>query len=78
MLGEDYSAAPTCATCHMWANTRNGLRITHDPGERISWTNRPPVSLVMDTDVNDAVVKETDPEKRRARIAIPPTTSASR
>ena len=50
----------------MSANTRNGGKITHDPGERISWTNRPPVSLVMDTDVNHAVVKETDPEKRRA------------
>ena len=69
VLGKDYSAAPTCATCHMGANMRNGMKITHDPGERISWTNRPPVSLVMDTDVNHAVVTETDPEKRRAAIA---------
>ena len=45
------------------------MKITHDPGERISWTNRPPVSLVMDTDANHAVVTETDPEKRRAAIA---------
>ena len=59
--GEDYSAAPTCATCHMSGNMRNGGKITHDPGERISWTNRPPVSLVMDTDANHAVVTETDP-----------------
>jgi hypothetical protein len=69
VLGRDYSAAPTCATCHMSANTRNGARITHDPGERISWTNRPPVSLVMDTDANHSVVTETDPERRRAAIA---------
>ncbi len=69
MLGEDYAAAPTCATCHMSGNMRNGGRVTHDPGERISWTNRPPVSLVMDTDVNHAIVTETDPEKRRALIA---------
>ena len=69
VLGQDYSAAPTCATCHMSANLRNGMKITHDPGERISWTNRPPVSLVMDTDANHAVVTETDPEKRRAAIA---------
>jgi hypothetical protein len=69
VLGRDYSAAPTCATCHMSANTRNGMKITHDPGERISWTNRPPLSLVMDTDANHAVVTETDPEKRRAAIA---------
>jgi hypothetical protein len=63
VVGKDYSAAPTCATCHMSANMRNGMKITHDPGERISWTNRPPVSLVMDTDANHAVVTETDPEK---------------
>lgn len=69
VLGRDYSAAPTCATCHMSANLRNGMKVTHDPGERISWTNRPPVSLVMDTDANHAVVTETDPEKRRAAIA---------
>lgn len=69
VVGRDYSAAPTCATCHMSANIRNGMVITHDPGERISWTNRPPVSLVMDTDANHAVVLETDPEKRRAAIA---------
>ncbi len=69
VVGKDYSAAPTCATCHMSANMRNGMKITHDPGERISWTNRPPVSLVMDTDANHAVVTETDPEKRRAAIA---------
>jgi hydroxylamine dehydrogenase len=69
VVGQDYSAAPTCATCHMSANMRNGMKITHDPGERISWTNRPPVSLVMDTDAVHAVVTETDPEKRRAAIA---------
>lgn len=69
VLGKDYSAAPTCASCHMSGNIRNGGRVTHDPGERISWTNRPPVSLVMDTDVNHAVVKETDPAKRASLIA---------
>ena len=68
VLGEDYAAAPTCATCHMSGNLRNGGEITHDPGERISWTNRPPVSLVMDTDINHAIVKETDPEIRRTLI----------
>ena len=68
VLGEDYAAAPTCATCHMSGHLRNGGEVTHDPGERISWTNRPPVSLVMDTDVNHAIVKETDPEARRALI----------
>jgi len=49
----------------MSANTRNGGKVTHNAGERISWTNRPPVSLVMDTDASGEVVKETDPAKRR-------------
>lgn len=69
VLGKDYTAAPTCASCHMSGNIRNGGKITHDPGERISWTNRPPVSLVMDTDLEHRVVTETDPEKRRALVA---------
>lgn len=43
IVGEDYSAAPTCATCHMSA-TKN-QDVTHDVGLRISWNNRPPVSI---------------------------------
>ena len=46
IAGEDYDAAPTCATCHMSA-TRN-LPITHDVGDRISWTLRPPISEKID------------------------------
>ncbi len=69
VLGKDYSAAPTCASCHMSGNARNGGRITHDPGERISWTNRPPISLLMDTDAQHKVVIEADPAKRQALIA---------
>jgi hypothetical protein len=65
VLGRDYSQAPTCASCHMSGNLRNDGRITHDPGERISWSNRPPVSLVMDTDQNHAIVTATDPAERR-------------
>ncbi len=42
VVGEDYSAAPTCATCHMSA-TSNQVT-THDPGQRLSWTLRPAVS----------------------------------
>ncbi len=67
VLGEDYSAAPTCATCHLSANQRDPL-VTHDPGKRISWTNRPAVSLPMDTDADGQVVKETDPQKRKALV----------
>jgi hydroxylamine dehydrogenase len=69
VLGKDYSQAPTCATCHMSGHTRNNGKITHDPGERISWSNRPPVSVVMDTDINNKIVTETDPAKRRELTA---------
>jgi len=69
VLGKDYSQAPTCATCHMSAHSKQGEpKITHDPGIRISWTNRPPVSMVMDTDINGKVIKETDPQKRQDLI----------
>lgn len=67
VLGKDYTAAPTCASCHLSANA-NGGKVTHDPGERISWTNRPPVSAPMDTDASNAVVTERDPEKRKALV----------
>jgi len=43
IVGEDYFAAPTCATCHMSA-TKN-QDVTHDVGLRISWNNRPAVSI---------------------------------
>jgi hypothetical protein len=68
VVGQDYSAAPTCATCHMSGNLQNGGEVTHDPGERISWTNRPAVSKLLDTDANHAIVTETDPAKRAALI----------
>lgn len=65
VLGEDYTQAPTCATCHMSGHSKNGGRITHDVGERLSWTNRPPISLVLDTDVDGKVVTATDPAERQ-------------
>jgi hypothetical protein len=46
VVGKDYSAAPTCSTCHMSATP--DLPVTHDPGERISWTLRPAVSKKLD------------------------------
>lgn len=45
VAGVDYSAAPTCATCHMSATRKQ--ETTHDVGERISWTLRPPISTKM-------------------------------
>jgi nitrate/TMAO reductase-like tetraheme cytochrome c subunit len=41
--GEDFYVAPTCSTCHMGA-TKN-QDVTHNVGLRISWNNRPPVSI---------------------------------
>jgi hypothetical protein len=38
VVGEDYSSAPTCATCHMSATARQG--ITHNIGLRIKWNTR--------------------------------------
>jgi len=68
VLGKDYSQAPTCATCHMSGHSRNGGKVTHDPGERISWTNRPAVSLLMDTDADGNIVTATDPAEREKLI----------
>ncbi|HTY41035.1 MAG TPA: multiheme c-type cytochrome [Thermoanaerobaculia bacterium] len=46
VVGVDYTAAPTCSTCHMSA-TRN-QPVTHDVGARISWTLRPVISKKLD------------------------------
>lgn len=43
VVGEDYHAAPTCATCHISAVT--GQPATHDVGSRLSWTLRPEISV---------------------------------
>ncbi len=40
IVGEDYSIAPTCATCHMSATS--DMPVTHNVGLRIKWNNRPP------------------------------------
>jgi hydroxylamine dehydrogenase len=46
VVGKDYSAAPTCATCHMSA-TPNQL-VTHDVGDRISYTLRPVITVHLE------------------------------
>ncbi|MDA8165288.1 MAG: multiheme c-type cytochrome [Desulfobacteraceae bacterium] len=46
VVGKDYYEAPTCATCHMSATPRQP--VTHDVGDRISWTLRPPISKHKD------------------------------
>ncbi len=46
VVGKDYTAAPTCATCHMGATPDQP--VTHDVGARISWTLRPPISKKLE------------------------------
>jgi hypothetical protein len=46
VVGKDYTAAPTCATCHMGATPDQP--VTHDVGTRISWSLRPPISKKLE------------------------------
>ena len=46
VVGKDYTAAPTCATCHMSATPTQ--TVTHDIGKRISWTLRPVISVKLE------------------------------
>lgn len=68
IVGEDYSAAPTCATCHMSAT--KDQPVTHDVGMRISWNNRPEISVRPE--VSDAKLglpgKDVPWDKRRANM----------
>ena len=67
VLGKDYSAAPTCATCHIGSySTPNGKVSgnSHDVGERISWTLRPVVSAKLNRVQFDDGFKEDYPDSR--------------
>jgi hydroxylamine dehydrogenase len=67
VLGRDYSAAPTCATCHTSSYmTPEGVHTTnsHDVGDRISWTLRPIVSTKLNRVEYDDGFKEDYPENR--------------
>jgi hydroxylamine dehydrogenase len=67
VVGEDYSVGPTCATCHMSATPAQP--VSHNVGDRISWNNRPEISI--HADVADAKLGLASPigwEKRRAAM----------
>ena len=67
VLGKDYSAAPTCATCHLGSYmTEKGVAKgnSHDVGERISWTLRPVVSSKINQVIYEDGYKEDLPETR--------------
>ncbi|MDJ0762697.1 MAG: multiheme c-type cytochrome [Myxococcota bacterium] len=46
VVGKTYSAAPTCATCHLSATATQ--QASHNPGKRITWTLRPAISKRQD------------------------------
>jgi hypothetical protein len=67
VLGRDYSAGPTCATCHISSFVTADGTVqgnTHDVGERISWTLRPVVSTRINLVVFEDGFKEDYPETR--------------
>jgi hydroxylamine dehydrogenase len=67
VLGKDYSAAPTCATCHIGSHmTEKGEVVgrSHDVGERISWTLRPVISTKLNLVTFEDGYKEDYPEGR--------------
>lgn len=67
ILGKDYSAAPTCATCHMAGHMSKDGKVegnNHDVGERISWTLRPAISVKLNLVIFADGFKEDYPEPR--------------
>lgn len=67
VLGKDYTAAPTCVTCHMGATP--GVKASHDVGMRDAWSLNRPVSerqhLVIfdDGDRRNLPVSEAAPRR---------------
>lgn len=69
VAGKDYTAAPTCATCHMGAAGK--LPATHDVGMRNAWNLNTPVSerqhLVMFKDGGKRELPESMTAPRRGQ-----------
>ncbi len=68
IAGRDYSAAPTCVTCHM--GSAGKLKATHDVGLRNVWSLNTPVSvrqqLVVFDDGDKLELPASEPSPRRA------------
>jgi hydroxylamine dehydrogenase len=67
ILGKDYTAAPTCTTCHIGGYVTSEGQIVpnnHDVGRRISWTLRPVVSTKINRVLFDDGYKEDYPTAR--------------
>lgn len=54
--GIEYFTGPTCSSCHMSA--AGDQPVTHDVGERISWTLRPPISKKLNMVIYEDGSKE--------------------
>jgi hydroxylamine dehydrogenase len=54
--GKEYFVGPTCSSCHMSA--AGDQPVTHDVGERISWTLRPAVSVKLNMVTLDDFTKD--------------------
>ncbi|MES9979443.1 MAG: multiheme c-type cytochrome [Candidatus Thiodiazotropha sp. 6PLUC6] len=67
VLGKDYSAAPTCVTCHMGATP--GVKASHDVGMRDAWSLNRPVSeqqyLIIFEDGDRRELPKSQPAPRR-------------
>ncbi|MDJ0805983.1 MAG: multiheme c-type cytochrome [Gammaproteobacteria bacterium] len=67
VLGKDYSAAPTCVTCHMGASP--GIKPSHDVGMRNAWGLNGPVSekqhlvIFEDNDRRNLPASQTAPRR---------------
>jgi hypothetical protein len=70
--GIDYTAAPSCTSCHMSATRSQD--VTHDVGERISWTLRPAISTKLNMVVFDDLSKMDVPEGQ----AVPKVATSAR
>ena len=76
VVGIDYTAAPTCSTCHMSATAKQPL--THDVGARLSWTLRPVISKKMENwEKNRAAHEGRLRQLPRRRRSSTPSTSPS-
>jgi hypothetical protein len=72
VAGKDYTAAPTCVTCHMGAAGK--LPTTHDVGMRNAWSLNTPVSerqylVVLDDGSKLELPAVAKPPKRGSEIA---------
>ena len=64
VVGEDYAVGPTCASCHMSATPSQA--VTHNVGARISWNNRPEISIRPDVaDTKLGLANPVSWQKRR-------------